>query len=74
MCVELLTDDNTYSDEYTFGWLQGERNNITDCSKDSEANSSRETVCKNINAERYYTVCLLDSQTLMLMEKRGHNV
>jgi hypothetical protein len=51
------------------------KNNEAGSSEDDEASSRRETVCKNLNSENTtQNICLLESQIMLLMERKGHNV
>jgi len=42
--------------------------------RDNDAGSRKDVVCKKLSCSMIQNICLLDSQILMLMEKRGHNI
>jgi hypothetical protein len=57
------------------GWKRKYTDNEPASRTGNKATSSKGTVFKNLNAENAtQNICLLDSQVLMLTEKRGHNV
>jgi hypothetical protein len=71
MYTKFLTTGNACSDEQIFELLKEERDS------DTEAGSSidkRRTVINPNSENTIPNICLLDSQTLTLTEKIGHNI
>jgi hypothetical protein len=62
-------------DKYLNSYRKKAKNNETSSSKDIGSSSSREMICKNLKARNMIqSIFIFDSQILMLVEKRGHNI